>query len=524
MRDQEERPVRIERRGRRTALTIAVVVLGLAGAGCGSSDRGTARPDSTLDVAYNQPPSRLDPALIDQASEWLVDFAYDPLIGMDDAGKPVPALAESWRYVGSGNRVFELTLRKGVRFSDGAPLTAEGVKAHLDYVRKANGPNAQYLAGVRSITATGPLTVRIDLAVPNPLMATMLSHQYVVGDVISPKALKSPASLAKRTAGAGPYVLDPGATVSGDHYTYRRNPGYWDPEAVHYDRVVVKVIANANSTLNALKTGQVEVAAGDFTTVKGATAAGLTVKSTPQVAVGLLLADRDGQQVPALGDVRVRQAINFAIDRDAIVKALFGTYGKPTTQTTNSDGYDPALDGYYPYDPERAKALLAQAGYADGFTLPVLSTALMSGDLITQAIAGQLEQVGIHVKAKSVTNLTQYASDLFGGKAPAAIMGYGSQPMYLEGPGLYLPKAPFNPFGSTDAQVEALYAQLTTAPSDQVVAASRAIEKRLVELGWFAPVGFSPLVYYADASVDPDSLQTSPQAPIPAITRVRPAA
>ena len=511
----------------RRASTAGLLLLSmtvLAAAGCGSSGpSGRAGGSKTLKVAYGIGPNSLDPALLDQSAEWYIDLAYDPLIQMGADGRPEPGLATAWRYVGSDNKTFELTLRRGVKFSDGSALTAEGVKAHFEHVKKANGPNAAYLAPVSSIEVVDPLTLRLKLSVPNPLLPTMLSHQYVVGDVISPEALKDPTTLATHTAGAGPYVLDRAATVSGDHYSYRPNPHYWNKAAIRYQRVEIKVIPNQNAVLDALRTGQANFAGGDYTTAAGAKRAGLTVKFTPQVFMGLLLGDRGGKLSKPLADVRVRQAINHAIDRKAIVKAMFDTYGRPTTQTSNGDGFDPQLDDAYAYDPAKAKALLAQAGYAGGFTLPVLSTPVFSGDTMTQAIAGQLEQVGIKLKTTSVSNAAQYTGRLFGAKYPAAIVGYGSQPMYLEGPGLYLPNAAFNPFRSSDPQLTALYGRLAGATQDQIGPLSRKIQQRLVDLAWFAPVGLAPLVYYADKSVDPSSVKTSPQAPIPAIAELKPA-
>jgi peptide/nickel transport system substrate-binding protein len=499
---------------------LLITVLGAAG--CGSSTK-TDRRATTLKVAYSIGPNSLDPALLDQSGEWFIDLAYDPLIQMGANGKPAPGLAKSWRYVGTDNKTFELSLRPNVRFSDGGALTAAGVKAHLEHVKKANGPNAAYLASLRSIDVVDPLTVRLKLSQPNPLLPTMLSHQYLVGDVISPTALERPSTLATHTAGAGPYVLDRAGTVSGDHYTYLPNPNYWNKPAIHYRRIEIKVIPNQNSVLDALRTGQANVAGGDYTTAAGAKRAGLTVKFTPQVFMGLLLGDRGGKLSKPLADLRVRQAINHALDRKAIVKAMFDTYGRPTTQTSNGDGYTPALDEAYAYDPAKAKALLAQAGYPDGFTLPVLSTPLFSGDTMTQAMAGQLQAVGIKLKTTSVSNAALYAGRLFGAKYPAATIGYGSQPMYLEGPGLYLPNAAFNPFRSSDPQLTDLYGRLAGAPPEQIGAMSRQIQQRLVDLAWFAPVGLAPLVYYADKSVDPGSLKTSPQAPIPPIAEIRPA-
>lgn len=510
----------------RRAVAVAgllLVVATLSACGSATAGSGGAARSTTLTVAYGIGPSSLNPALLDQSGEWFADVAYDPLIQMNAQGQPVPGLAVSWRYIGTDNKTFELTLRPGVRFSDGSALTAAGVKADLQYVKQSNGPSASYLGALKSMDVTGPLTLRLIFSVPNPLVPTMLSHQYVVGDVISPTGLRHPDSLSEHTAGAGPYELDAAATVSGAHYTYVPNPYYWDKSAVHYRRIVIDVIANANSLLNALKTGQADVGAGDFTTAPGATSAGLTVKYTPQVFLGLLLGDRAGKMSKPLADIRVRRAINLAIDRTAIVKALFGAYGRATTQTTNGDGYVPALDDAYQYNPTAAKTLLAQAGYPNGFTLPVLSTPVFSGDTMTQAIAGQLTKVGITIKATSVSNAALYAGDLFGAKYPAAIVGYGSQPMYLEGPGLYLPQAPFNPFGSTDPELTALYGSLADATPSQIVPRSQALERRLVDLAWFAPVGLAPLVYFADKAVAPASLQTSPQAPIPPITELRPA-
>jgi peptide/nickel transport system substrate-binding protein len=138
-------------------------------------------------------------------------------------------------------------------------------------------------------------------------------------------------------------------------------------------------------------------------------------------------------------------------------------------------------------------------------------------------MAAQLAEVGIKLQVKSTSNLNQYVGKLFGAQVPAAVMGYGSQPMYLEGPGLYLPKATFNPFGSRDPEIDALYGRLSVAGGDEVAAVGRQIQRRLVELAWFAPVGFAPLVYFASRRVDPDSLRTSPRAPIPPLAELRPA-
>src|SRR5262249_44483319 len=188
-------------------------------------------------------------------------------------------------------------------------------------------------------------------------------------------ALRSPAQLGTRTFGAGPYTLDPAQTVTGDHYTYVPNPRYHDKAAVHWKKVVVRIITDPQSMLNALKTGEVQVGNGDATTIGAARQAGLTIASAPLLWTGVTLADRGGKVARALADVRVRQALNYATDRKAIVNALFPGTGTPTSELTvpRGYGYDSALTNAYPYDPGKAMQLLAAAGYPHGFTLKIVT-------------------------------------------------------------------------------------------------------------------------------------------------------
>ena len=507
---------------RSLALGAALAVAATTLVGC------TAAPAASdvdeLTIALQAGPASLDPAVLDPAFAYYADLAYTPLIIRGSDGTLRPGLATEWGYVGDGNTTFELKLREGVEFSDGGKLTAEGVVDHLNYVQSAGATPSTWLGGA-TFAATDEMTVAVTLATPVPNVEFFFT-QFGTGlaDVISPDGLANPDSLGTSTHGAGPYILDESATVTGDHYVYTPNPTYWDAENVHWDKVTIKIIANQSSILNSMKSGQVDIAPFDYTTAADAKGAGMNVHSVPNVFTGLNLLDRDGTLVPALGDVRVRQAINFAIDRQAVGEALYGEFADPTTQTTQDTGFQEELDDYYAYDPDKARTLLAEAGYPDGFEFTVASTPFFNGDTMVQAIAGQLAKVGITLNMESIADTSEWATRMSSGEFPAASIGYGSLPLSVEGPGLFLPTAFFNGFHTEDAELTDLYQQLLVAAPDDVKGVSEKLEKRLVELAWFAPVGWAPLGYYWGDKVDSTELDaTTGLSPSAAIIDIKPA-
>lgn len=478
-----------------------------------------------LRIGLQSGPGTLDPATINQAAQWYVDLAYSPLIQTSSDGTLRPGLATTWGYVGSGNTEFEMTLRDGVKFADGSDLNADGVKKHLEYIKAAGGQMSPVLNTLESITVADNLRLTLKFSTPNPNLPYYFSQAGVgIADVISPKALDDPKTLGTATSGAGPYVLDAAATVTNDTYVYAPNPNYWDKDNVHWDKVTIKVIPNLNSILDAMKSGQIDFSTGDYSTADEAQKAGLQAHFVPNVFSGLSLMDRAGTLVPALADQRVRQAINYAIDRKAIVNAIYGQWGTATTQTTHGVGFDPALDDAYPYDPEKAKKLLAEAGYKDGFTLPVVSTSFFNGDTMVQAIASELAKVGITVKSESQADVNTYLSKMASGTYPASWIGFGTLPMFVAYQNLYGPGASlFNPLKSTDPQLTELSDKLATSSQEEVKTLSEQIEKRLVELAWFAPVGWAPLGQYATNKIDSDAVTTTTgEHPIAAIVDLKP--
>ncbi|NNG38264.1 hypothetical protein HJ588_03120 [Flexivirga sp. ID2601S] len=510
------RTVLVAAAGLAASMTVAACTSSGSTSG-GASGSGAGKVGDTLTVAVQAPATGMNPATVDTAFVTYTTLAYEPLIYRDSSGKLQPALASEWK-LADGNTTMNITLRSGVKFADGDPVTADAVKKSLEYIKGAKSNQAQYLATVSSITVTDPTHLTIKLSAPNPMLPNMLTQDYGVGEIISPKGLSKIGSLTtgSQSAGAGAYIYDPKASVPGDHYAYTANPNYYaKSERQHYKKIVVKVMTNPQAALNALKTKQVQVAAGDFSTAKQAKAASLDVSWVPFVWAGLNLIDRGGQVSKPLGDVRVRQAINYAIDRKSITSALLGDYGIPTDQPSvkGMDGYSEKAAGRYPFDPAKAKQLLAQAGYPNGFDLPVLSVHFAGIDSLTEALVPQLAKVGIRLKPNYVSDSQSYITGATNKKWPAVAVGYGSQPMYIMGQGLFLPQAKvFNGFATKSPELISLYDKAAAAAPADRGKLNVQMEDWLVENAWFAPVAHTPVFYYSQPTIG--GVQVSGASPV----------
>ncbi|NYK10510.1 ABC transporter substrate-binding protein [Leifsonia naganoensis] len=363
------------------------------------------------------------------------ELAYQSLIERDVDGKYVPGLASSWGYVpGHEGTQFQLQLRTDAKFADGTSVTPDAVANSINYfVKTGTGPNAGSFAGI-SAAPSGDHSVLITCANPNPVLPELLTANNYGGDIISPAGLKSPNSMANATFGAGPYVYQASQSITGDHYTYTPNKYYYDQSRIHYKKIVIRVISNSDSALQALQSNQVAMMSGNSTQVAAAKRAGLTVSSKPSSWNGFFIFDTSGTLVPALGSTKVRQALNYAVDRDAIAKAVYGDAGSATDQpnTPGADGYSKALVDTYKYDPAKAKSLLAEAGYADGFSFSLVYPTYQP-DLakVMQAVAEQLSKVGVTVNLKGEPNLSAWATDVFSKQYPAGTLNWGYMTEFL---------------------------------------------------------------------------------------------
>lgn len=469
---------------------------------------GTAAPvkastqvGDTLTFANSAGPGNMNPALGGNGRLGIfVMPAYDSLTTIAPDGTVKPDLATSWQYVGSGNTQFEMTIRQGVTFSNGEPLTAQAVVDSINYFKTAGGPFAKSIAGIGTMTANGD-KVSITLSAPNPDLPSIFSTNNMAGAIIAPAGLKNPAQLGATTLGAGPYVLDQANTVAGSTYTYTPNPTYFDKSRQHWKKLVIKVFPDTNSAYQSLQTGQVQIMLADPTTAATLDTSKVQVLASPVQWSGLVFFDRSGQVVPALGKPEVRQAINYAIDKAAIAKALYGPYAQTTSEVQGPGfpGYDASVDKQYSYDVTKAKQLLTQAGYPNGFEMTVLEQKTSATDALLQTISQQLAKVGIKVTIKADPTTPQWIADLQSGKYPvnAGQLNFGP-PSSMWSASI---NGAFNPLHSSDPQLTDLVQQGSAADTKTADATWQKFFAALTDKAWFAPVVRSDVVYFTSKTV-----------------------
>ncbi|MCU1481799.1 MAG: peptide transporter substrate-binding protein [Subtercola sp.] len=466
------------------AAVAVVVALGLTGCAAGNSDTSsTGGSGGTLNLGQIITVSTFAAAQSNWANESpYMQAVYDTILTADTTGAIQPGLATAWKY-NADNTVLTLTIRSDVKFTDGTALDASAVAQNLVRFRDGAGPNASYLANMTDAVATDPTTVTMTLKAPDPAMLTYLSQN--AGLVEAPSAFTSP-DIQTVPVGSGPYILDTADTVVGTSYVFTKNPSYWNPTNQHYDKIVMSVFSDPTALLNAVKGGQVNATNTlNNTDLAQMTGAGFTANPLELNWAGLTLMDRNGTVDPALKDVRVRQAINYAFDTSSMLKTIENGLGTTTSQVfpANSVGYDPSLDSEYTFNVAKAKQLLADAGYANGVTIQMPSSALLGQATLT-LIQQQLADVGITVEYTDPGN--SFIADVVGGKFPAVYIPLQQGGDWELIQFLISPTAPFNAFHTTDDTVNGYIATIQKGGSDSDQAV-KDLNKYLVDNAWFAP-------------------------------------
>jgi peptide/nickel transport system substrate-binding protein len=417
---------------------------------------------------------------------------YDSLFTVED-GELKGFLVESWT---SEPQKVVLKLRTDVKFSDGSPLTADDVVANLEYVRK--GPlTARTYAVISNVAATDANTVTIDLSSPSPNL--MRNLQGINGLVVPKKMLDNPA-IEEQPIGSGPYMLNPGASVDNQKYAFDLNPTYWNPKLQGVEKVELFPLLNEAARLNALQSGQVDVAAFE-TSVAAQLAKNNDFESVkvPRAIIQLVVTDRMGTKHPALGNVKVRQALGYALNRKAIVEGAMRGIGEPTGAATlpSQIGYDKSLEDLSTFDLAKAKQLMTEAGYPDGFTMQIGMLPIFQQYL--ESIAEQWKAIGVKLELVA-TDPSQAREAIATPKYPIVFLQGNSSAawdaaQFIVGPGL------LNTWKASDpAAEEASKALLNSvAEADQVKAANRFLTE-LVTGGIVIPIarGQATAIYRKD--------------------------
>ncbi len=351
----------------------------------------------------------LDPATVTDGESFRVTKnIFETLVEFDtETTDLVPGLAKEWEASEDG-LTYTLKLQEGIKFHDGTDFNAEAVVKNFE--RWSGGDkekfyyyNSQFGDQVESVTAPDEMTVEIKTKRPiAPLFKNL---------AMSPFAISSPAAMEKHgdkylenPVGTGPFVFK--EWKRNETITIAKNDDYWKEGLPKLDEVIYKVIPENSARLNALNAGEVDIIEGvnysDLPSIEGNDQ--LQVFQRPSLNTAYLgLTSTRGP----LKDKLVRQALNHAVDKQALIDGFYAGSAEPAINPMPPvvAGYNPDVEDY-PYDPEKAKALLKEAGYEDGFeielwAMPVTRPYMPDGPKVAEAIQKNFEEIG--VKAKIVT-------------------------------------------------------------------------------------------------------------------------
>ena len=345
--------------------------------------------------------------------EGLVRFAAD--------GAIVPALAESWT-VSEDGLSWTFQVRSGVLFHDGSPLTMADIKAKFDRAQDPDSGHThpEYYSSIGTVTIDeAAKTVTLRLTEPN---SSLLYNLARPDSVIYPAARAE--TQRSQPIGTGPFKFV--QYLEGSEVRLERNDDYYLTGVPYLDRVVFRIISDPNTRFAALQAGDIDLIGTSLPPEQYLRAVSdPNLKGTEGTATTEITLAMNNSRGP-LADLRVRQAITHAIDKNAIVEgAMFGLGTVIGTHMSPAESYYLDLSETYPYDPERARALLAEAGYADGFTIAFelpepYNIERRSG----QVIAQQLAEVGIDVELSVVEWGTWIQRIFLGGDYDMTIIGH----------------------------------------------------------------------------------------------------
>jgi peptide/nickel transport system substrate-binding protein len=383
---------------------VALAALALTVAACGSSAgenaavKGTPAEGGTLRWAINANQS-WDPVTSAAGNEVRhLGLVYAALVQIDENGDATPGLAASWRFEDNG-LALEFKLKPDITFSDGAKLDATVVKRNLE--RAKNQPGSvltQLLDSVKSVDVVDPLTVRLNLGYPDYGLPLVLGGK--AGMQVSPKALDGDIKqLPRKPVGAGPFKLT--NFIPDGSSTLVKNPSYWDAKDIHLDGVELRYLNDPQAILAGLRSGSIDLASSAGNQVAAAKRAGLAVETFPSLSAASI--EINDARKPYT-DHRVAEAINYALDREALIKTQNGGLGEPAFQPFPKGyvGYSEEVANLYPHDVAKAKQLLAAAGYPNGLDIEITYFDALGYKALTEQIQAQLAEAGIRSKLKTL--------------------------------------------------------------------------------------------------------------------------
>ncbi len=333
----------------------------------------------------------------DTLSQAMAKSFYEGLYGFDKDMKMIPVLAESYT-VSPDGLVYTIKLKKGIKFHDGTDFKADAVKANFDRVTNPDNKLKRYglYSNIAKTDVVDDYTARITLKTPFSAFINNLAHPS--GVIISPAALKQYGSkdIAFHPVGTGPFKFVEWKAT--DYLKVAKNEGYWQKGLPKVDTITWKPVIDSNSRAAVMQTGEahftypVPYEMADVLKAKP----DLDVVAAPSIIVRYL--SMNTQQKP-FDNPKVRQAINYAINKDAVAKVAFGGYATPADAIVPEGVEYSVKIGVWPNDVAKAKQLLTEAGYPNGFETELWSAYNHTiAQKVTQVLQQQLQQIGIKTK------------------------------------------------------------------------------------------------------------------------------
>ncbi len=380
--------------------SIAILIL-LAVAGCSqvtSNENGTTSDGNSVEkeatgshlvVAAAAYPENFDTVKSISGADYSFFYpVYETLVGLDQEAKLMPVLAKSWNFPDDKTIVFKL--REGVKFHDGTPFDAEVVKFNLERVNTAES-FLKDLENIESVEVIDPLTVQINLSVMDSSILNVMTDR--AGMMLSPTALKEYGEdYHSNPVGTGPFKVV--KTISNQEVQYEAFEDYWGEKKPSLDKLTFKIMPDENSQINALKSGQVHFAGASPANVK-------SLENDPDLKISVgkpKLVDNlyMNTSMAPLDNQKVRQAISYAFDREAISQALIEGYAEVASQ--------PFPEGYWAYNDkvqaelnkDKARQLLEESGLSN-VEIDVVYFTVGYFPQLAEITASQLAEVGIKV-------------------------------------------------------------------------------------------------------------------------------
>jgi ABC-type transport system substrate-binding protein len=361
-----------------------------------------------LKIAAPFNPSSLDPVTGGAGSDHIVLYPiYDTLIDFEPGTLAArPGLAKEWSF--PDPKTLLLTLQEGVTFHDGEVFDAAAVKANIDRALTDSRSSVRGdLQSVESVEVISANKVALHLKQPDTALPLILADRS--GMMSSPKAFAGKGrEYDRQPVGTGPFKFQ--RWNDNDDVILVKNDKYWKPDLPHLDGITFKIITDLNTNLRSVMAGENHFSYRlnpQQKLVADRMKGKVVVNSSPTIADYHLLFN---YSKPPFNDVRVRQAINYAVDRDSFNKAALlglGTIAQ-TMLPPNYWAHDDQFDGFYRHDPDKARKLLAEAGYADGLEIQFYGNSDQASQQRHEIIMEQLSKVGIRAKLTAGSNADMY--------------------------------------------------------------------------------------------------------------------